>query len=225
MTWSDLLFAHWPIPPSSVQPLLPRGLLLDTFDNWAWIGVVPFRMSHVRRRPMPVLPWFSRFPELNVRTYVRSQDKPGVWFFSLDAASSLAVAVARRRFYLAYYRARMSCVACKNEIHYTSRRTHRGAASAKFRARYYSTGPVVLAGRGSLEHWLTERYCLYAADARDTLYRGEIHHSPWPLEPAEAEILENSMTEAAGITLPKERPVLHFARRLETLAWEPIPVS
>ena len=224
MTWSDLLFAHWPVAPAVLQPLLPRGLLLDTFDNWGWIGLVPFRMSHVRRRPLPALPFVSNFPELNVRTYVRSQDKPGVWFFSLDAASSLVVATARRSFHLPYYRAKMKAIACGDEIHYTSRRNHRGAARAQFAARYRPIGPVFQAGLGSLEHWLTERYCLYAADARDTVYRGEIHHPRWPLQTAEAELIQNSMTEVIGVSLPKERPLFHFARRIDTLAWEPNPI-
>src|ERR1700687_6083754 len=106
-TWRDLLFAHWPVATTSLRPLVPARLRIDTFDGQAWLAVVPFRMSGVRLRGTPAMPWLSAFPELNVRTYVRCGAKPGVWFFSLDAGNPLAVGIARAWFHLPYYRAWM----------------------------------------------------------------------------------------------------------------------
>src|SRR5437867_5100192 len=105
MRWHDLLFLHWPVRPEIIRPLIPNGLELDTFDGAAWIGVVPFRMTGVRLRWLPPLPGISAFPELNVRTYVRVRDRPGVYFFSLDAGSRTAVAMARAWFHLPYFHA------------------------------------------------------------------------------------------------------------------------
>ena len=227
--WHDLLFAHWPIPADVLAPALPPGLALDTFQGQAWISVVPFRMSGIRPRGLPPLPWLSAFPELNLRTYVvlRSQpeQKPGVWFFSLDAANPVAVAVARWLFHLPYFRARMACEPEGEAIRYRSQRTHRGAPPAEFVARYGPSGPVYRAEPGSLEEWLTERYCLYAGDRSGRLYRTEIHHKPWPLQPAWAEIQVNSVARAAGIALPAEPPLLQFARRLDVAAWLPERIS
>ena len=221
MSWHDLLFMHWPLKPEVLRPLIPPDLNLDTFGGEAWIGVVPFRMSNIRHRFSPALPWVSAFPELNVRTYVTSpggNGKPGVWFFSLDAAHALAVRVARWSFHLPYYNARMAIDANGNELRYRSDRTHRNAPPAAFAARYRPTGDVYRARPGNLDHWLTERYCLYSADQRGALYRGDIHHEPWPLQPAEAEIELNTMMGPIGVRPPEVPPLLHFARRLDVVA-------
>src|SRR5688572_8640413 len=186
MRWHELLFMHWPLPAAALRPLIPAGLELDTFDGAAWLGVVPFRMSHIRHRLLPPVPGTAALPELNVRTYVTAGGKPGVWFFSLDAASRLAVRGARWRFHLPYYDAVMSCPRDDSgTIAYQSTRTHRNAPPARFAARYRPIGPPVRAGAGTLEHFLTERYCLYSADAAGQVFRGEITHVPWPLQPAE----------------------------------------
>lgn len=222
-TWNTLLFAHWPLPPETLRPLLPAALTLDTYEGEAWLGVVPFQMTNVRPRLAPPVPGLSTFPELNARTYVTLDGKPGVWFFSLDASNRIAVALARRLFRLPYYRARMSSRRSdeKQAIRYHSARTHRDAPSATLDALYRPTGPVSYAARGSLEEWLTERYCLYAVGPGDALLRDEIHHRRWPLQPAEAEIQVNTMALAAGIALPDTPPLLHYAARQETLIWTP----
>ena len=220
-TWHDLLFAHWPVELAALRRHIPAALEIDTYQGQAWLGVVPFRMSGVRLRETPALPGFSAFPELNVRTYVVAGEKPGVWFFSLDAANRIAVAVARAWFHLPYFRARMSCEEQNGWIEYRCGRMHRGAPCGVFSGRYRATGAVFSAPPGSLEHFLTERYCLYSVDARGRILRGEIHHAPWPLQPAEAELTSNTMSEAAGIHLAPARPLLHFARRLEVVVWPP----
>jgi uncharacterized protein YqjF (DUF2071 family) len=170
------------------------------------------------RRAFPV-PWLSRFLELNVRTYVRHGGKAGVFFFSLDAANPVAVEIARRWYRLPYFRASMRLRKAGGWRHYRSYRTHRGAPPAEFQARYRPAGEVYRAAPGSLEHWLTERYCLYTIGRRGEVFRGEIHHAPWPLQPAEAEIEANTMTVPHGLQLPPTAPLLHFAERLVTLEW------
>lgn len=226
MTWHDLLFAHWALPPEVVRPLVPPALELDLRDGRAWVGVVPFRMSGVRLRGTPPLPGVGAFPELNLRTYVRgpagaSDPRPGVWFWSLDAASALAVRGARAWFRLPYFDAQMECRADGEGVAYRARRTHRGARDASLVARYAPTGPAVRAAPGSLEHWLTERYCLYSADAAGRPLVGEVHHAPWPLQPARAEIDTETVAAAAGLPPLAGAPHLLFARRLDVVAWAP----
>jgi uncharacterized protein len=219
-TWRDLLFAHWPVEPATLRPLLPTGLTLDTFDGDGWLGVVPFDLSYLALRNAPQQAALA-FLELNVRTYVSAAGIPGVWFFSLDAASPLAVAVARATFHLPYFRARMRLSREGERIDYGSRRTHSGAPAAEFEGSYEPTGLVYRSEPGNLDHWLTERYCLYSADRAGRLYRGEINHPPWPLQPAVAEIAVNTMTTPIGIALHGE-PVLHIAHRLDVVAWRPV---
>lgn len=219
--WHDLLFAHWPIKIEAMRALIPRSLQLDTYEDAAWISVVPFHMRGIRPRGLPALPWLSAFPELNVRTYVLGPDgvRPGVFFFSLDATNPVAVSIARRVFKLPYFNADITIAEDGNHFTYTSARIHRGAPSARFEGHYGPCGPVYQAVSGTLEHWLTERYCLYAVDAAGKSYRANIHHRPWPLQPAEAEITHNEMVAAAGLDLPHQAPILQFASALEVLVW------
>ncbi len=219
MVWEDLLFAHWPVESEAIRVLLPPELELDTFGGQAWIGIVPFRMCNTRLRGFPSVPGTGSFLELNVRTYVKVQNKPGVWFFSLDASSRGAVCMARRFFHLPYFDTAMRLGKSEGSIHYESRRTHRKAAAAEFHARYRPVESVFRSAPGSLEHWLTERYCLYSTDETQRLYRGEIHHAPWPLQWAEVELTSNSMTNWLGLQLPPHAPHLLFAKRLEVVAW------
>ena len=219
MRWYDLLFMHWPVPAPMLRPLIPAGLKLDTYEGEAWVGVVPFGMSRVRPRFAPPIPWVSKFLELNVRTYVTARGKPGVWFFSLDAANPLAVRVARRTFHLPYFDAKMSMCNKIGDIRYNSARTHRGASPATFSASYRATGAVAPAAPGGLEDFLTNRLCLYSAASSGQLFRGDIAHAPWPLQPAEAEVAQNTMARAAGIRLPDTTPLLHYAGKLDVIAW------
>jgi uncharacterized protein len=220
--WHDLLFAHWAVPVDALRPLIPRALEIDTFGGQAWLGVVPFRMSGVRMRGTPAIPGFSRFPELNVRTYVVRDGKPGVWFFSLDAANAVAVRGARRLFHLPYFLAAMSCAEDAGWIRYESHRKDRRGSPASLRARYRATGDVFHAQAGSIEYFLAERYCLYTADEKERIIRCEIHHPPWPLELAEATLQENTMAAAAEIMIAGLKPeLLHFSRHQEVVVWAP----
>jgi uncharacterized protein YqjF (DUF2071 family) len=215
-TWHDLLFAHWPLCSAVIRPLVPAPLTLETFEGQCWIGVVPFHMSGIRARGLPPLPGFSRFPELNVRTYVTHGGKPGVYFFSLDAANLPAVWTARAFYHLPYFHAEMSSKEIGGTIQYSSRRYNR---TAEFRGHYRPTTEVRLREKGTLDHWLTERYCLYTMH-RDQVLRGEIHHQPWPLQEAGAQLEANTVAAAAGIELPASPPSLLFARRLEVFIWQ-----
>lgn len=218
-SWHRLLFAHWPIAVDDLRPHIPPGLEIDTYDGQAWLGVVPFEMSDIRARRLPPVPLFSAFPELNVRTYVTRDGLPGVWFFSLDADHFPAVAFARRFFHLPYFKAQMRVQLRGETVLYTSSRNHPGAAAADFRGAYQPCSPVFQAQRGTLEYWLTERYYLYAADKQARLYRGPIHHPPWPLQQAEADIVQETMVASHGLTLPDTAPLLHYAHRMDMLVW------
>ena len=224
MTWENLLFAHWPLPVKIIRPLVPPALELETFDGMAWIGVVPFAMRTVGPRGFGRMPWLSAFLELNVRTYVSAGGVPGVFFFSLDASNPVAVRVARRWYHLPYFDARMRLRDVDGWIEYRSERTHRGFLPGVFQGRYRPTGPVYRTQPGGLDHWLTERYCLYAVDRRGIARRADVHHAPWPLQPAEAEIAVNTVADAHGFTLPGEPLILHFARSLHVLGWSPTAI-
>ena len=225
MRWCDLLFAHWPVAVCDLQPHVPGGLDVETFDGTAWLGVVPFRMENIRPRLMPPVPGLSAFPELNVRTYVTVAGKPGVWFFSLDATQPIFVRLARRAFHVPYMDAQMSCDDTGGEIIYRSTRTHRDAPPAEFAARYRPAGPPFRSTAGSIEEWLTERYCAYSVDRAGRILRTEVTHAPWPLQPAEAAIEVNTMTESLGVSLSPNPELLHFARRIDVVGWWAEPVA
>lgn len=221
MRWHDLLFAHWPVPVDLIRPLIPDVLEIDTFDGSCWIGVVPFSMSGVRPRYLPIS---LSFPELNVRTYVKTRGRSGVWFFSLDAASWIAVRAARW-LGLPYYDARMGVQVEGNIVGYDSVRTHKNASPAEFRGGYCSTSPIYYSASGTLDHWLTERYALYGALKPGQIVYGEIHHLPWPLQRAEIELHTNTMTRALGFDLTSTKPLCHFARYQEVVAWPIVPIT
>jgi uncharacterized protein YqjF (DUF2071 family) len=224
-TWYSLLFAHWPVPAEALRALLHGDLELDTHGGEAWLGVVPFGMRQVRLRGLPPIPGTSSFLELNVRTYVRErrprgEARPGVWFLSLDAESALAVAAARAWYHLPYFRAEMGLALEDGAARYRSRRVHAGAPPASFDARYRPVAPVEPAAPGTLDAFLTDRFCLYTTGRRGELLRGEIDHPRWPLRRAEAEFFDNQMARCHGIALPPARPLLHYAEALDVKIWK-----
>jgi uncharacterized protein YqjF (DUF2071 family) len=221
LSWHDLLFLHWPVPAASLRALVPPRLAIDEFKGSAWVGVVPFWMSGVAWRGWPGVPGASTFPELNVRTYVRWADRPGVWFFSLDAASRLAVWAARRLYQLPYEFARMAVRRAGERFEYRSERP----SGHGFAATCGATGPVATPAAGSLEHWLTERYCLYARSASGGLSRAEIHHAPWPLQPAEADVRRNDMLRVHRIDVAGPAAHLRYAARMDVVVWPLRPLA
>jgi uncharacterized protein YqjF (DUF2071 family) len=216
-TWESLLFAHWRVPVAAIRALIPPALDIDTYADDAWLGITPFRLRGLRVRGTLPLPVASTFPELNVRTYVTDGRKPGIFFLSLDAASSLAVAGARRTYKLPYYRARMSITQTGRAIEFESVRAEEGARRRAFRARYRPVAVAFEPQPGTLEYFLTERYCLYTVEGR-RLYRAEIHHLPWRISPGAVLIDENTMVPAP-IALPDDAPLTHVAEPQDALIW------
>ena len=254
MRWTDLLFMHWPIEPDVMRDAVPGDFDLDLYDDMAWVGVVPFKMNSTRPRCCPPIPQKlmktspSSFPELNVRTYVTINVKengltrqlPGVFFFSLDAASKSAVRMARLGFNLPYFDAKMQLRREDGWTHYQSQRTHYGASPAHFAASYRPRPKKsvyrepdsregeaaaelrVASEPGSLEHFLTERYRLFTLGRKGRGVRvGEIAHEPWPLQEAECELSTCEMTNGLGFDLPDREPILHYADKLDVVAWLP----
>jgi uncharacterized protein len=219
-TWNGLLFMHWAVPAEALRRVVPPELPIDTFEGSAWLGITPFVVSGLRLRGLWPPPRLSTFPETNVRTYTTVAGRPGIWFLSLDAASRLAVEGARRSYHLPYFRADMAVRREGPEIAYETRRRAPGATLA---VRYRPVGDVFNAQPGTLEHFLTERYCLYTLDGRRRLLRADIHHPPWPLQPAEAVVDGNTMTAPYGIELPDRQPLLHVAQRQDVVIWPPAP--
>jgi uncharacterized protein YqjF (DUF2071 family) len=221
--WHDLLFAHWRCPLTDLRPLIPEPLEIESFDGTPWISVIPFYMSGVRMRGAPPVPTAHAFEELNVRTYVTLNGRPGIWFFSLDAASLLAVVGARVGAYLPYFRASMTMTRQDGVIRYVSDRWSIAGPPASFAAEYRGVGPESNPAPRTLEHFLTERYSMYSSDGK-RLWRGDIYHPRWSLQDAEARIDRNSMIAAAGIGAPEGAPLLHFAKFQDVRFWWPVQV-
>jgi len=222
--WRHALFAHWPLPPGALRRFVPSGVVLDLFDGAAWLGITAFVVAGARIRGLPAVPGLSTFAEVNVRTYVTADGKPGVLFLSLDAASIAAVLGARAWFRLPYFSTTAEAESRAGWWHFTSRRHHPGATGASFRATYRASGGRRLPGGVALTRWLVERYCLYCG-ADGTLLRAEVHHAPWPIEPAEAVIEENTLGKALGLSLADPPRLLHFASGVDAFVWPPRVVS
>jgi uncharacterized protein YqjF (DUF2071 family) len=211
-TWESSLFAHWRVEATAVQALLPDGLEVETYDGSAWLGTHAFRVESVRIHGTLPVPWISSFTQLNVRTYVRAGSKPGLWFFSLDTPSGLAAETARLVYRLPWH-------TCRLDIHERSGRLEISAARAAgraFTAQVSARGTPAAAEPGSLEHFLFERYCLYAKEGG--LQRAELHHRPWLVQPALGAVDLNTMPPPE-LELGPEPPLLHLAATQDTLAW------
>ena len=214
--WRDLLFLHWRVPVSTVQRTLPEGLTVDTFDGDAWVGIVPFAMQRVRPRFLPPVPWLSWFLELNVRTYVRdAQGVPGVWFHSLDCDQPVAVEIARACFHLPYQHARMQATRDGSAIDYSCQR--RGVAGSPWRYAWQTSGPGQTAAAHTLEHFLVERYVLYAADPAQRLYRGHVSHVPYRIHEPTVTRYDTGPASLAGYSL--------LGAPASVLAAEPVDVA
>ncbi len=221
--WHDLLFAHWRCSITDLRTLIPQPLEIETYDGDAWIGVIPFYMRGVRMRATPPLPTVHAFAELNVRTYVTLDGRPGVWFFSLDCESSLAVMGARIGAHLPYYRADMRMAASEDGFDYDSQRRPKVGAPAAFSGNYAGTGAEFTPAPGSLDHFLTERYCFYSSDGK-RIWRGDIFHPRWSLQRGRATIATNTMINAARVRASGDDPLLHFSRFQDVRFWWPVRV-
>lgn len=217
-SWRELLFAHWRVPTDVLRALVPAQLELDQFEGSAWLALTPFLLSDLHARGLPPIPGLSEFPEMNLRTYVRYGGRPGIFFFSLDAANAAAVLTARATYRLPYQTADMRMRWDRGWFHYTSRRRD---GDAEFVGRYRAIGEAREPVHGTLEYFLTERYALYSVLRNGRVLRGQIHHRPWLLQDAEAEIQQNTVPAAHGISVSQQPELLHFSSRQDTLVWPP----
>ena len=210
-TWERLLFAHWPVSADVLRPHVPDHLEIEQHEGSAWLALTPFRVVGLRLRGLLPVPGLSSFLELNCRTYVRHEDRPGIWFFSLDCSSRLTVEAARRTYALPYRYAQIDF----EDRRFTLRRAGEGSL---FDASYRGFGEAGAPAPGSLEHFLVERYCLYAGQGE---LRADIHHGPWQLQAVEAEV------EQTGISpVPLEgKPLCHYGHRQDVVVWSPEPIS
>lgn len=219
MDWRDVLFLHWPVNARELRPRIPADLELDTYDGTAWVSVVAFRIAAARPYGFPAATALPAFGEINVRTYVRGAAKDGLWFFSLDAASRLAVAGGRRVVHLPYYRARIDAKWTATECHYRSQRCDQRSSAASFAASARFGGDVRVGAPGSLDAWLVERYCFYTVDPAGKTRRGDVRHAPWLLRDATAEVAEGGLLTAAGITPQTDNPLVHVSPGVSARAW------
>jgi uncharacterized protein YqjF (DUF2071 family) len=216
-TWDQLLFAHWSVEPETLRSHVPEELPLDVFDGSAWIGITPFRISGFRLRGMLPLPVISSFLEVNARTYVSVDGKPGISFFSLDTESPLAAAAARWAYSLPYYVAEQEAHRRGPWLDFSSRRVGAAGRESALELAYRPVGDPRPPAPGSVEHFLTERYCLYTVDRDGDVAQADIHHKPWPLQEAEAEWRENTLAPD-GVELTGE-PLLHYSERQDVVLW------
>jgi uncharacterized protein len=218
-SWDDLLFMHWRVPAESLRRLVPERLEIDTHEGEAWVGVTPFTLRGVRPVLVPALPFVSEFHEINVRTYVHLDGVPGVWFFSLDANSTVAVAGARTLFRLPYFYADIKREQTAETTVFTSSREGDSSPHASFAATWRAGEGLPEAEPGSLEFFLVERYCLYTSGGEGHIYRARIHHRPWPLRRVRVESYRSSMVEAAGLGNPAGTPLLHHGGPVDVEVW------
>ena len=218
MKWVGLLFAHWKVPAHLLRPFIPSGVQLDLYNGEAWLGVVPFQMYDTRARFLPAVPSTANFFELNLRTYVTDGSRAGVFFFSLDATSRLAVFGARNFFCLPYFNATIVSKEVGGEIEYRSLRHDKRAPPATLDCRYAPIGAVEYSTPGSLEEWLTERYYLYTALWGGKAALAQVYHSKWPLQKARVSFNELDMTRIVGVDLPREPDHVLFSRTLSVTA-------
>lgn len=216
-TWNDLLFAHYPIKLEVLRRLVPDVLAIDSFNDMGWIGVVPFHMTGIRLRGLPPLPGTNRFPELNVRTYVTIDGKPGIYFFSLDATNLLAIKTAKTFYHLPYLYADIVVKQNGPTIEYESRRL--SDDNSKLLCSYWPISEPFHAAKGTFDEWMSERYCSYTLNKRGVPLRCDILHQPWMLQHAEAEISHNTMLSSQGIQVESAQPILHFSKKIEVRMW------
>jgi uncharacterized protein YqjF (DUF2071 family) len=218
--WHHLLFLHWEVPEGELQRLLPPELTIDTFEGKAYVGLVPFTMTGVRPLMTPPLPWISTFHEVNVRTYVHLRGRdPGIWFFSLDASSTIAVAAARAAYKLPYFHSHIDFNASNDPLPRIVFDAHRddpiGTKPANSLIRYTPMDGIINhASPGTIEHFLIERYILYATDSDHHLHRARVHHEPYPIQRADVLECDETLIWAAGIRRSQDSPLRHYAREV-----------
>jgi uncharacterized protein YqjF (DUF2071 family) len=211
MEWRTITFLHWRYDVADVQRLLPAALEVEERDGAAWAGLVPFSMV-VRPPGVPELPWVSRFPETNVRTYVRGpKGRTGVWFFSLDAGRLPAVVTARATYRLPYFWSRMQVRRDGGQVTYVSSRRWPGPAGARSSVRVRVEAPYDPSELTEFDHYLTARFGLFARTPGGRLTYSPAEHPPWPLRRATVLERDDTLVAAAGLPEPSGDPIAHFS--------------
>ncbi len=216
-SWLHLAFIHYPIDANAVQARIPTNLRVQEFDGTAWVGIVPFLMCDVRRGNLPSFSTLGAFPEVNLRTYVECNGRPGVWFFSLDADSWPVVLGGRVLYGAPYFKASMSHTLEGAGFRIESVRARDGTC---FRATCLPVGPAFRSRPGSFEHWMAERYCLYSR-VRGATICTDVHHRPWPLQAADIQVHQSDLMAAEGLMAGEGAPRCHFSSGVEVVSYAP----
>ena len=216
--WEHVLFMHWPVPEDALRKYIPQKLEIDTFNGEAWIGILAFKVSDIRMRGLPRIPFYNTLLEVNVRTYVKYKGVGGAYFFSLDA-NKLAVVLGARILTLPYNNAKIRMKKKKDQINYYSKRKGISTDPQTFHGSYW---PVETnfspAEQGTLTHWLAERYRLWTTRG-DSLYQGDIHHRKWNLSPAAAEMQTQTLIDFLPEKHLDKAPLLHYSPAQRALIW------
>lgn len=217
-TWYDLLFSHWQVPETLLRAHIPSILDIDLFEGTAWVGIIPFKVNHMRMRGLPEMPFLHSYLELNVRTYVTYKGTPGIYFFSLDADKLLAVLAAKIGSLLPYRLASMNMESKGDLVHFRSNVKHAVNQKEILDISYHSISEPFLPAEDSLEYWLYERYCFLTVKGNH-LYRGDIHHDRWRVSKAQADIHINSMASFLQPHYFEPEPLLHICPEKQVFAW------
>ena len=218
-TWKNVFFAHWPILPERLRSSIPSSLDIDTYQQMAWLGVVIFEIEGIYFRGLSPISVVFRFPEVNLRTYVQHKGKPGVFFLSLDVGNWASLAISKRWYHLPYCKAKISYRKEGNTFHCQSVRNGNSNNPITFKGSFTTDLRSYFPEEGTIDHWLTERYCLYSLDRKGNIYCGDIHHKPWSLQKAQAVLSNNTLPAPFGIDISEDEPILHFSKGLDALFW------
>ncbi|MCQ6278424.1 YqjF family protein [Bacillus sp. EB600] len=218
-TWNDLLFVHYPIPVELLRPHIPGSLQIDTFDGTAWLGVVVFVMEGIYFRGLAAVSLTPKFTEINVRTYVHCNGKPGVYFMSLDVGNLASLLIAKKWYRLPYQPAQISIQKEGESFYCQSLRKGKMKIPIAFEGKYVPLSEVYLPEKGTVDHWLTERYCFFSTNKRGSVFCGEIHHRPWPLQKVKAEIVRNTLFTPFQVDVEEEKTITHFSMGVEAFFW------
>ncbi|MBW8348799.1 DUF2071 domain-containing protein [Bacillus sp. IITD106] len=215
--WRDVLFMHLPIKPEKLQPYIPSAIEIDTFDGYAWLGVVVFKIDGIYPRGFPPVSIRPAFPEINLRTYVRCNDKPGIYFLSLDVDDWTSYTLAKRWLHVPYHPAKISIQKKKQSYQFESIRNRNNQIICK--GSYTPLSGIYYPENMTLDHWLTERYCFFSNDIKSNIYCLDIHHTPWPLQKAVSDIYTNKLFSPFHFDLTDGTPIFHYSKGVDALVW------
>ncbi|MBS4202106.1 DUF2071 domain-containing protein [Bacillus sp. FJAT-49732] len=217
--WSNVFFMHWPIQPELLQPYIPSSIEVDTYDGFAWLGVIIFNIDGIYLRGFPPVSFRPAFPEINLRTYVKCDNKPGIYFLSLDVDDWTSYTLAKRWLNVPYHPAKISIQKNVDTFHYESLRMGSSNTPIVCKGSFTPQSNIFHPNSDTIDHWLSERYCFFSNDQRSNMYCLDIHHHPWPLQKADAVIKKNDLFKPFSFHLEDEKPILHFSQGVEALIW------